>query len=302
MTGKIEYLWDVHFRSRTKVDRQELRPEDYWNAGREPRDHELYFAGEDFDEEGMTCYDVERPYSVVDVDGQKHVVHRRNEYPIIQAIKIGRRRFVVRQIDKHLIFRKIDSAAAEDAMFLPDTTIREFADAYSRRQPGRCIMHVPLCLEELEEYHGVYLFFDIDGTGFALNLTLGSETGPVPRVIEHERVDFRWDDISEEDYDVLEDSVEDLHEFCETLFVERVNPHLREPYVYLDRLEGVPLSWQSGSEQEFRKLAIAICVTEPELFGEFEEVTAVYRAVLENKRGGFLYVERGDRYDGDHYT
>jgi hypothetical protein len=52
----------------------------------------------------------------------------------------------------------------------------------------------------------------------------------------------------------------------------------------------LPLSWQSGSEQDLRRLARAICHTEPDLFTTQEPVTAVFQAATENQRGGFLYV------------
>lgn len=58
----------------------------------------------------------------------------------------------------------------------------------------------------------------------------------------------------------------------------------------------IPLYWQCGSEEELRWLTRAICLTEPDLFDSKGSVTAVYRSTTDQKRGGFLCVERKGMY------
>jgi len=60
----------------------------------------------------------------------------------------------------------------------------------------------------------------------------------------------------------------------------------------------VPMTWQFGSEEELRLLTRAICHTEPNLFAGRRSVMVYYRAATDLKRGGFLFIIRGDdRYD-----
>jgi len=64
----------------------------------------------------------------------------------------------------------------------------------------------------------------------------------------------------------------------------------------------IPLVWQSGSEEELRWAARAICLTEPDLFDSKAKVTAVFRAASDTKRCGFLFVERKGMYTLEHYV
>lgn len=63
----------------------------------------------------------------------------------------------------------------------------------------------------------------------------------------------------------------------------------------------LPLGWQCGSEEELRTLTRAICLTDPVLFNAKDTFTVVYRAATEEKRGGFLYVERKGAYSLERY-
>lgn len=65
--------------------------------------------------------------------------------------------------------------------------------------------------------------------------------------------------------------------------------------------QDIPLRWHYGSEAELRWLTRAICHTEPDLFDSKGDVTVVYRAATDRKRGGFLCVERKGIYMRERY-
>src|SRR5579871_4942500 len=178
-------LWELFFgKRRSEVDDQE--PASSESASR-PRRPVLYFAGGGLDERKMVYYNLQGAYQVVDSDGQTHVVRNRGEYPVMQTARVGGRNFVLRQIDRHVLFRNLQKPLAEDALFLLNTSLAEFAEAYQSREAGRCIMHVPRCMKE---GHCAYMFFLSDGEGFALHPRLEIRTQPAQWAIEYERVDF----------------------------------------------------------------------------------------------------------------
>ena len=254
-----------------------------------PRTYTLYFAGDGLDEQQMRHCKATAPYRVIEVDGREQAISQSQKYPVVEAIKVGEQSFVVRQLDRHTLFRDLHSPAEEDALFLWNTTLEGFAETYPHRTPGRCIMYVPRCMNEGD---CIYLFFERNGTGFALLPNVNRDTNWVSRVIKHERVDFQWDDLTDAPDEIFEVPVAKMRLLCETLFELRINPHLHEPYLYREKMQGIPLSWESGSEEEFRWLARAICLTEPDMFNGQEPVTLVYRTTTPYKRGGFRYVER----------
>ena len=56
----------------------------------------------------------------------------------------------------------------------------------------------------------------------------------------------------------------------------------------------IPLAWQSGSEEELRRLTRAICHTEPDLFRGEKVVTVHYRLGTHRKRGAFLSIVQSE--------
>ena len=151
---------------------------------------------------------------------------------------------------------------------------------------GRCIGFIS---RRMGKGRCLYLSFDTEGSGFALHLDFPNGNEATTRAIRHERVDFRWDDFHTMTYDLLWAPVEQLEDFCEEFVEARVHSQLRE----VDPLRAsIPLGWQSGCRNAFEQLVRAIFLTEPDLFNEQEPVTAVFRATIPGKRGGFLYAER----------
>jgi len=203
-------------------------------------------------------------------------------------------------LDRHLLFRSLHSPPAGDALILPDTTPDDFAETLRRRRPGRCILH--RAQDEYFEYDlYFYLCFESDGAGFAMHANTCKDTQRALWAIEWERVDFRWDDYPGLE-EVLSAPIEELHELCGSLFEERINRRLRMPVLDHDELPRIPPTWLSGTESDFRWLTQAICLTEPGLMDAEGPIVAVYKAEVKGKRGCFLHVERGSRYEGDRYT
>ena len=275
----------------------------------------LYFAGGGLDERQMFYYHLDCPYSVQYVDGQVRDRLGRREYFVVETVERGGHCYTARQMDGHLLFRRLESPPAEDALYLADTDFTEFREAYSLRTPGRCLMHVPRCMEQSpdtslffgsvpsckEVGHCIYLFFNCNGTGFGLHLDARQDKYKRHWVIKYERVDFWWNDVQSVS-DILSVPVGELRELCETLFEERINPYLRAPYTYPENREEIPLAWVSGSEQELRSLVRAICLTEPGLCDAQQPITAVFRATTQAKRGGLLRLEREKTVQqGIHY-
>jgi len=240
------------------------------------------------------------PYGIRDTDGQFHVVENRQDDPVMATARVGGASYRLRQLDRHLLFRSLYSPPAGEALFLSDTTPREFAETLERRAPGRCILH-----RQADVYYrdslNFYLFFESDGSGFAMHANSAKDQKRAMWGIEWERVDLRWDDFPGME-EVLSAPVEDLRALCNGLFEERINRNLRMPVLEHGDLPRIPLTWLNGSEADFRWLTKAICLTEPGLMEGEAPVVAVYRASIQGKRGCFLHVERGSSYQGDRYT
>ena len=240
------------------------------------------------------------PYLLRDTDGQVHTVQNRRDDPVLATVRVGGESYRLRQLDRHLLFRGLYSPPTGDALFFSDTTPTGFAQTLRRRAPGRCIVH-----RKEDAYFGYYLyfylFFESDGSGFAMHANTVKDQKRAMWAVEWERVDFRWDDIPGM-AEVLAAPIEDLRERCTELFEERVNRNLRMPVLDHGDLPRTPLTWLSGSEADFRWLTKAICLTEPGLMEGEAPIVVVYRAEMKGKRGCFLHVERGTRYQGDRYT
>lgn len=302
MIRELKNLWSLLLRQKTKEEETEeiqtsrqivtrvdttsslLKP----SPAKPPRRPVLYFAGNGIDERKMDYY-------VRYWEGRTRHGFANQKSPPTEEIDIGSQQFLVRPMDGHLLIRSKNHPPAQDTLFLSNTPLEHFAEVYSHRTPGRCIMYVAACMNQ---GHCIYLFFERDGTGFALLPELRHNSGPIRLVLRHERVDFRWDDIDETSTEFFTAPVSQVRRLCETIFEERVNPHLHLPYLYREKLKDIPLSWQSGSEKELRELAQAICLTEPGLFEGVDSVTLVFRSTTPYKRGGFRYVER----DYERYT
>lgn len=258
---------------------------------------DLHFEDDEVDES-----ESERPklpYGIRHTDGAVRVVRKGREDPLLTTVEAAGRHYRGRQLERHLLFRDLYSPPAGDMCFLPDTTAAEFAATLQRRAPGRSILLDVACgYFDYGQFY--YLCFDIDGTGFAMHTEPGHDQKRKLRLVEWERVDFRWDDFPGLDA-ALTAPVEDLRESCNNLFTERINLQLRAPALGFEDLPRIPLTWQGGSEEDFQRLTRAICMTEPGLFEAEGPFVALYRATSEWRRGGFVYVERGDSYEGDHY-
>ncbi len=285
-----------------------------------PRRPVLYFVGGGLNERKMFYYKVSCPYQVIYVDGTGMEVTSHRNYPVVAKVELDGGSYVTRQMDRYLLFRDLNTPVAEDALFLPATTSAEFAQVLKKSRAGRCIMHVSPCMAPgqgispffaytpdcAEQGHCVYLFFEREGTGFALHLDArfgrwwprlkSDATVTEFWQIRHERVEFRWDDLLSVTPDVLSAPVSELRGLCEELFKTRINPKLHAPYTYPEDRQEIPLAWETGSEQELRTLTRAICHTEPDLFTDQQPVTAVYRATTPHRRGGFLFLERKGGY------
>ncbi len=249
----------------------------------------LYLAGGGLNERRMIYHRLQRPYGVIMVDGQEIVVQPHHPYPLMTATEVDGRRFVVRQMDQHLLFRDLDAASTEDALYLPDTSLANFAKTYRRRAPGRCVLYVPECMVS---NRCVYCFFDTDGTGFVLHPNLRKDTNLAQWAIEHERVDFHWNNLIPRVSDIHAFPTKRFREVCRKLFKDIINPQLGHPYEHPEYYRRVPRTWLQGSEEELRRLTRAICYSQPDLFEPPAPVTIVYRATLNQERGGFQFLYR----------
>lgn len=250
-------------------------------AKRRSSERAVHFAGE----RQVVYYN--HSSRILDASGNFRTVN--STLPAGRVITMGAKRFVVRQMDRHVLFRDSDRLPSEDVFYLPDATIDQFAILFGRRPSGRCIMHVPRCMGP---NHCIYLFFDSDGTGFALHPNSYIDRNKYAWKIRYEPIDFNWSDIPAAPPDLLSTRGYLLRPLCEILFEERINPLLRNPYPYQNIVQDIPSSWQSGSERELRLLVQAICFTEPGLFDAPETVTVVFRATTPYKRGCFLRAKK----------
>lgn len=271
-------------------------------AGSDPKAHTPYLdlvfseEGEEEEDAGESNY----PYGVRDTSGEIRLVHEAGEDLVQETVQVHGRSYRVRQLDRHLIFRDLYAPPAGDMLFLPNATPATFAETMQRRAPGRCILHT-----QTHNYYDYdfpfYLCFDTDGAGFALCTNPGYDPKRKLRLLEWERIAFRWDDFPGLKK-ALVAPVNKLRDACSALFTERINLQLRMPVLAHEDLPCVPATWRGGSEEALRRLTRAICLTEPNLFEPEMPVVVVYRAELEGRRGGLQQIERGDAYDGDHYT
>lgn len=251
----------------------------------------LLFVGGGLDERKTSLFRLSCPYRVVDSDRLNYIVPMPSQYPITVEYEVDGRRFAVRKMDGHLIYRERDGWAAEDAFALLDTQLGDFVEAYRRGNPGRCVLHRPRCMGTDE---AVYLFFRADGGGMSLLPHMARDRGETSYVVRYERVDFAWDDLPDAVEDIISAPVDALRDLCEEVFEFRVNPMLREPFIYRipprEMQIAMPMAWIDGSEEDLRRLTRAICQTEPGLFDRPFSVTVVYRGTTPEKRGGYRCV------------
>jgi len=262
--------------------------------GEQRSPYRLYLIGNGQDERETLAAKIHIPYGLREVGGPLQIITHAQPFPVEATVEHEGRGYHLRQLDRHLLFRPVDSPCAAETPFLPDTRIADFPQALQQRPVGRCILYVP---EWVEKHHGVYFFFQADGSGFALNPEVFCDVESVLWIVEYERVDFRWDHFLRISLDRLSAPAPYLREHCQELFAE-VNSQLQEPYRHHD----LQLAWQRGSERELKRLARIICQTEPHLFDSGRGVCVTFRAGVEEKRGGFLYVECFDQDEWVRYT
>jgi hypothetical protein len=299
--------------------------------------HDVFFFATDryrpsdgIDERRFACLNLEPPFRIINTDGSITVIpagpnydpfrdkardrsldeiQGARDFPYVSYMDADGVPYLTRRIDRYILFRPPDRQVAEDALFTQDTTPAGFAQAIRTRAAGRCLLHVPPCMKHevpvsVFKDHGIhgaglgiYLFFEPDGTGFALHHDLRRDKAPYNWLIAIERIDFRWDSLNSGITDILTAPLEQVRALCDPIFEDQVASRMQDGFFDPVNLLDVPATWESGSEEELRLLARAVCITEPGIFDNNEPVTAVFKSSIDGKRGGFLKVTRDEEYD-----
>lgn len=240
---------------------------------------DLFFSGWGFDSRQAEQYEREEGYEAIYV------------YAAQQA-------FIAREIAEYVIFREWGDADERAALFMTQKVLKSaqrakntldtlwFEEQWKQGAFGRCIVYVA---EYMTQWQCVHMLFRPDGTGLAVD------------TFENPLVEFAWKEATPLSWpEMLEADPDDLQPLCQTLFEAQVNPRLVNAYLAPLGMEAasyvdVPHRFESGSEQELRRLTVAILHSHPDLFEDgAEAITIKYRARTANKRAFMALI---DRYD-----
>ena len=231
----------------------------------------LYFSGWGFDER----------------NGSKS--HRANG-DNVSVMKADGQTYYLRNFRWNHIFRKRGDTDERAALFVANDLDRpwpyrhtivpvEFNRIITEQKFGRFLLYIADCMVEGQ---CAYLGFLPDGSG----ITLDDQ--------RMEMASFHWQEATDQSWEeLLTASPELLRPLCKLLFETQINPRSLSPYIDSAILEDIPHQFLTGSEEELRRLTLAIVQTEPGLFDtNLEPVTVTYRAKTPNKRGGMTRIEQ----------
>lgn len=205
---------------------------------------------------------------------------------------VGEQTFVVRRINRHAVFRERGDSDERAALFIPQITERgwpykvtdipeaEFARIVRQWEYGRYLLYVA---DFMQPGQCAYLGFVPDGRGYALDEYQTSIGW------------FSWRKATTQPWaELLTAAPEELRPLCQTLFDTQINPRSGNPYIDPASLTDIPHRFLSGSEDELRRLTLAIVQTDPDVFANsLEPVTITYRAQTPTKRAGTTRMLQG---------
>lgn len=214
----------------------------------------------------------------------------REEGKNVTVVHAAGRVWALRKMNKYVVFRRVDSVDEREALFLTHqelaynakitpVTAEGYMQEYQVGAYGRCLLFVG---SFMSKYQCAYLFFHPDGTGFALG------------EYEEYLAEFRWNDTLPLDWPVLlAANPETLRPLCRTLFSERINPRLSNPYINVADLQNVPHTFECGSEEELKRITVAIVQSDAQLFTDNPgPIKVTYRAKTPTKRAYMMKTTR----------
>ena len=233
----------------------------------------LYFAGWGFDERAGHWTSKDRGKQTVELEA-------------------AGRHYTVRRDSRHLLFRERGDSDERASLYLTRLlekpwgfnlatyAAQAFAEQVAQREYGRQLLYVAA---NMNPNQCAFLAFNPDGSGFALD----------ERLVE--MAVFHWQAATRLSWsELLAANPETLRPLCADLFATQINPACSNPYIDPARLEFIPPRFLSGSEEELRRLTLAIVQTQPGLFdSRLEPVTITYRAQTPRKRAGMTLAQQG---------
>ncbi len=233
----------------------------------------LYFSGWGFDERAGHWSSKDRGKQTVDLEA-------------------AGRRYIIRRDSRHLLFRERGDSDERASLYLTrllenawsfnlsSYSARSFAEQIEHGKYGRWLLYVA---DNMKPDQCAFLAFDPNGSGFAIDERLT------------ELAVFHWQAATRLSWrELLSADPETLRPLCADLFATQINPASSNPYIDPANLETIPHRFLSGSEEELRRLTLAIAHTEPGLFdSSLEPVTITYRAQTPRKRAGMTRAQQG---------
>ncbi len=241
-----------------------------------------------------------------------------------QVCDIDGTRYLLRQLDEHVLYRVSDRNCVEHTFFVPYRTasgrkrsgsrqpaetntrtsrhrynalaarIRKpprmysqsvFTKQISKGENGRVTLY---CCPDARDCNTI-LFFRQDGTGYFLDFhTANGYSRHEPT----EQVDFVWDGTR---YDIaggagiLTAKWAQLEPLCHEVFTKQVWRRMKNPFVRYKKTPDAPLVWQRGSQEELFRISHCIFHTQPGDWSELE-LQAPDKWTIENHCFGLIYV------------
>ena len=242
-------------------------------------------------------------FSSGNYDSRQAEQYEREEGLDAVAVKIGKRIFAARTMAEHVIFRDVEEEDERAAWFIAQPYVANESDPrYFNRQWfvqqwkqggfGRCVIFVA---PYMTQWQCAHILFRPDGTGLAVDT--------------HENLlcEFQWQENSPFTWpELLAADPDDLQPLCKTIFESQVNTRLVNAYlaplgITPEDFADVPPRFECGSEQELRRLTIAILHSHPDLFADgAKAITIKYRARTANKRAFMALIDRYDEEPVPH--
>ncbi len=232
-------------------------------------------------------------------DSREAEQYEREEGLDAVAVKIGRRIFAARTMAGYALFRDVEDEDERAALFIAQPYVASESDPrYFNRQWfvqqwkqgafGRCLIFVA---PYMTQWQCAHILFRPDGTGLAAD----TFENPLLEFVWREATPLSWPELLQADPD-------DLQPLCKTIFETQVNTRIVNAYlaplgITPEDFVDVPPRFECGSEQELRRLTVAILHSHPGLFEDnAKTITIKYRARTANKRAFMALI---DRYDAE---
>ena len=221
--------------------------------------------------------------------------------------EFDRRRYYLRYLDRHLLYRAADRDAVEHTLYITEPlkamtldhtradkgkdgkewSFDAYHEAFFREQvheghSGRCALYTCSAARDCV----IALFFAPDGNGYFQDYA--RHVGWEGRLI------FSWDgsrygipaftDIQTCDW-------EKLLPLCEEVFRQQIWPRMNDPYVSYADFPDEPVRFTCGSRAELEHITRCICHADAGLFTDAEEdspAVVTYTARTSRQRGGLL--------------